>query len=41
MNYDGKDKKRVSLDEIKPPEGWVFKGDWKIDMNRPVDEEGR
>ena len=40
MKYERKEEKKISLDEIEPPEGWVFKEDWKVDMNRAVDEEG-
>lgn len=31
----------ISRDEIKPPDGWIFKTDWTVDMNRAVDEEGK
>ena len=41
MRYEGKEEKEISRDQIKPPEGWIFKDEWKVDMNRAVDEEGR
>ena len=41
MRYEGKDEKEISRDQIKPPEGWIFKDKWTVDMNRAVDEEGR
>ena len=40
MRYEGKDEKEIHRDQIKPPEGWIFKEDWTVDMNRAVDEEG-
>ena len=41
MRYEGKDEKEISRDQIKPPEGWIFKDEWRVDMNRAVDEEGK
>ncbi|PAA82420.1 hypothetical protein BOX15_Mlig000471g3 [Macrostomum lignano] len=28
------------FENIKPPEGWRWKDEWKVDFNRPCDEEG-
>ena len=41
MKYEGKHEKKVILEELKAPEGWAFKEDWEVDMNRAVDEEGK
>ena len=38
--YDGKDEKELTRDEIKCPDGWLWKADWQIDIDRAVDEEG-
>lgn len=40
MRYEGKEEKEISRDQITPPDGWIFKDEWKVDMNRAVDEEG-
>ena len=40
MKYEGKDEKEIHRDQITPPEGWIFSDEWKIDINRAVDEEG-
>lgn len=40
MEYDDKDEKAISRDDINPPDGWEWKGQWTVDMNRAVDEEG-
>ena len=31
---------RLTRDDIKPPDGWIWNTDWKIDKNRAVDGEG-
>lgn len=31
----------LSKDETKLPEGWKWDDDWKIDLSRAVDEEGK
>ena len=41
MKYEGNKEMEISRDEIKPPDGWIFKTDWTVDMNRAVDEEGK
>lgn len=40
MEFDGKTEKELTRDDIKAPEGWLWKTDWAIDKNRAVDEEG-
>ena len=40
MEYEGKKERSLTRDEIKCPEGWVWKEAWAKDMNRAVDEEG-
>jgi len=43
VEYHGKTKKTKELtkDDIKPPDGWIWKDtEWKIDRNRAVDEKG-
>ena len=40
VKYEGKHEKKVGLEELKAPEGWIFKDNWEVDMNRIVDEEG-
>ena len=41
VEYEGKEEKEMSRSDFKCPEGWLWKGDWKIDKNRAVDEEGK
>ena len=41
VKYEGKREKKVILEELEAPEGWAFRGDWEVDMNRAVDEEGK
>ena len=41
VDYDGKQEKPLSRDDIKAQDGWLWKGDWKKDNNRAVDEDGR
>ena len=38
--FDGKDEKELTRDEIKCPEGWLWKEDWQIDIDRAVDDKG-
>jgi len=40
VEFDGKTEKELTRDDIKAPEGWLWKTDWAIDKNRAVDEEG-
>lgn len=40
MEYDGKSEKELTRDDIKAPDGWIWKTDWTVDSNRAVDEEG-
>lgn len=45
VKYEGKkDKKEEEkrLEEINPPEGWIFRDsdEWKMDVKGAVDEEG-
>ena len=40
VEYDGKTEKELARDDIKPPDGWIWKTDWRVDNNRAVDEEG-
>ena len=40
MEFDGKTEKEMTRDDIKAPEGWLWKTDWAIDKNRAVDEDG-
>ena len=40
MEYDGKEEKPLTRDSLKCPEGWLWTGDWAVDKNRAVDEEG-
>ena len=35
-----KETKELTRDDIQPPEGWRWAGDWKVDKNRACDEEG-
>ncbi len=41
VKYEGKHEKKVALEELEAPEGWAFRDDWEVDMNRAVDEEGK
>ena len=38
--FDGKDEKELTRDEIKCPEGWLWKEDWQIDIDRAIDDKG-
>lgn len=40
MRYEGKEEKAITRDQITPPDGWIFKDEWRVDINRAVDEEG-
>ena len=40
VEYDGKSEKELTRDDIKAPDGWIWKTDWTVDSNRAVDEEG-
>ena len=40
VEYDDKKERALSRDDIKCPEGWLWKEEWKIDVNRAVDEDG-
>ena len=43
VEYHGKTKnaKELAKDDIKPPDGWIWKDtEWTIDSNRAVDEKG-
>ena len=40
VEYDGKDEKLLTRDDIKCPDGWLWKIDWTLDKNRAVDEDG-
>ena len=42
MEYEGKTEKQLTRDDIKLPEGWLWKEGqrWTVDMNRAVDEQG-
>lgn len=40
MEYDDKKERALSRDDIKCPDGWLWKEEWKIDVHRAVDEEG-
>ena len=39
--YDGKQEVEVGRDDIKCPDGWLWKGDWQVDMGRAVDDQGQ
>ena len=43
VEYEGKTEKQLTKDEIKLPDGWLWKAGlaWTVDMNRGVDEEGK
>ena len=41
MEYEGKEEREISRDDLKCPEGWLWKTDWKLDKNRAVDEDGK
>jgi hypothetical protein len=41
VKYEGKHEKKVLLEELEAPEGWAFRDDWEVDINRGVDEEGK
>lgn len=40
MEYDDKKERALTRDDIKCPDGWLWKGDWSQDRNRAVDENG-
>lgn len=40
MEYEEKKEHALTRDEIKCPDGWLWKGDWCPDRNRAVDEDG-
>ena len=40
MEYEEKKERSLTRDDIKCPEGWLWKGGWKKDVHRAVDEEG-
>ena len=39
-DFDGKEERELTRDEIRAPEGWLWKEDWQIDMGRAVDDAG-
>ena len=39
--YDGKQEVELARDDIKCPDGWLWKGEWQVDMGRAVDDEGQ
>ena len=41
IEYDDKKEKVLTRDDIDVPEGWLWKGDWGVDRNRAVDDEGK
>ncbi|XP_064383023.1 myoferlin-like isoform X2 [Halichondria panicea] len=42
VEYEGKNEKQLTRDDIKLPEGWLWKEEqpWAVDINRGVDEHG-
>ena len=42
MEYEGKTEKPLTRDDIKLPDGWLWKEGqrWTVDMNRAVDDQG-
>ena len=40
IEYDDKKERALTRDQIKCPEGWMWKGNWTKDMGRAVDEDG-
>ena len=38
--YENDKEKELTRDDMKPPEGWKWLGDWAVDKNRACDEEG-
>ena len=38
--YENEKEKELTRDDMKPPEGWKWLGDWTVDKNRACDEEG-
>ena len=40
VEYDDKKERALTRDQIKCPEGWMWKGNWTRDMGRAVDEDG-
>ena len=40
MEYDDKKERALTRDDIKCPDGWLWKADWCEDRNRAVDEDG-
>lgn len=40
IEYEDKKEKALSRDDLKCPEGWLWKGEWDKDTKRAVDDSG-
>jgi hypothetical protein len=40
MEYEEKKERALTRDDIQCPDGWLWKGEWLVDRNRAVDEDG-